>query len=240
MFSKLIKKVFKETTNIADITTATFNVTGNYNPRYGKQHVYVSGRGGTGTTIPGSDYDNSYTNAGVVTPASYTAASYYITANTEYGYNFHNANAYNDPSGNWYAYENAYASYYVVHGINIGSYAFNTPVPEKYFGPYPGTASGFPMTFNGNYSTGTLGNTTPESYTPASYTPGNYVPGNSGTYATNYTTGGTAYILGISLPGGVGGAATVVPPTLISNPKYGTTTAITIPTGGYTTITFTL
>ena len=240
MFSKLFKKLLSETTNVADTTAVTFNTSGNYNPKYGKQKVYVSGRGGTGTTVPGNYFDNSYSNAGSYSPASYTPASYYITANTSYGYNFHYANVYNDMlNGYWYAYENAYASNYSVSGINVPSYAYNTAIPAVYSGPYPGSSS--PMYFAGTtVSTGTLGNTTPASYTPASYTPGNYVPGNTGTYATNYTTGTAANILGITFPGGVGGAATVVPATLITNPKYGTTTTVTIPTGGYATITFTL
>lgn len=61
MFSKLINKLFKETTNIADISPVTFNSPGSYNPRYGKQHGSVSGKAQDGSYTAGFYYDNSYT-----------------------------------------------------------------------------------------------------------------------------------------------------------------------------------
>jgi hypothetical protein len=91
MFSKLVLKLFKETTNISDISPVTFNTPGAYNPRYGKQKVYVTGRGGTGTTTPGNVYDNSYTNQSTYTPGNYYSNAYtnagtYTSAGVSPGY----------------------------------------------------------------------------------------------------------------------------------------------------------
>lgn len=70
MFSKLITKLFKETTNVTDISPVTFNSSGTYDPRYGKQKIYVAGKASDGIYIAGNanynyvagyNYDNSYT-----------------------------------------------------------------------------------------------------------------------------------------------------------------------------------
>ena len=57
MIGKFFSRVIKELTP-ADTTSVTLNATGNYNPRYGKQKIYVSGKGGAGSYTAGSAYYN--------------------------------------------------------------------------------------------------------------------------------------------------------------------------------------
>jgi hypothetical protein len=73
MFSKLIKNLFKETTNIRDISPITFNASGNYDARYGKQHVSISGKAQDGSFSAGYNFDNTYyvTNADYNNPISH-------------------------------------------------------------------------------------------------------------------------------------------------------------------------
>ena len=232
MFSKLFKKLLSETTNVADTTAVTFNTSGNYNPKYGKQKVYVTGRGGTGTTVPGNYFSNAYYTAAVYTPAYDT-----VSGIRYLGITSPSILTYAGTVNAWYL---TTSSYIYFSNNTYNSPAFGTPSNSSTYsaGYYIGPITGFmPAPSSQPAFSGTTPNYSP---VPASYTPASYYAGNSGTNPTNYTTGTAANILGVTLPGGVGGAATVVPPTLITNPKYGTTTAITIPTGGYVTITFTL
>jgi len=83
MIGKFFSRVIKELTP-ADTTPVTFNATGNYNPRYGKQHIYVSGKGGAGTyvsgtanynTIGGNAEYNTVTGSDVYNPSNYVPAS---------------------------------------------------------------------------------------------------------------------------------------------------------------------
>ena len=254
--------LLRETTNVANTTAVTFNTSGNYNPKYGKQKVYVSGRGGTGTTVPGNYFDNSYTNAGTYVPGGVTPGytnpptivppSPGTIGSVTYNVSSPVILSYAGSPAAFYQYGSGYTTYsatvYNSPSFGTPAYAYSSTA-ESYFGPMSGSmGSPFYLGALTNYNTisGTIpGYTTPgtaNSPVPynATYTPGNFVAGNSGTYATNYTTGTAANILGVTFPGGVGGAATVVPATLITNPKYGTTTTVTIPSGGYATITFTL
>lgn len=261
MFSKLVKALFKETTNIADTTAVTLNSSGTYNPKYGKQKVYVSGRGGTGTTVPGNYFDNSYTNAGTYVPGgvtpgytnppTYVPSSYGTIGSVTYNISSPIILYYAGSPGAFYQYASAYTTYsatvYNSPSFGTPAYAYSSQ-NESYAGTGSYTSPPTYLAAQTQYTP--ISGTIPAYTTPgtanspvpynASYTPGNYVAGNSGTYATNYTTGTAANILGITFPGGVGGAATVVPATLITNPKYGTPTTITVPTGGYVNITFTL
>lgn len=60
-----------------------------------------------------------------------------------------------------------------------------------------------------------------------------YNPGNS-------TTGSSTNVLGIAIPGGVGTTAPTVPSTIVTNRvSYGTPVTVTVPSGGYVTITYT-
>jgi hypothetical protein len=243
MFSKLFKMLLHETTNVADTTAVTFNTSGTYNPKYGKQKVYVTGRGGTGTTVPGNYFDNSYTNAGTYTPSTTNPVTTGLNAHAN-EYIVYSSYAYANsasPLGFYYYRGNEYA-------YTTWSTTYTTAPSPQYLYIYAASynfTSGFNTTAQPSASSTTnnlsyYNEPVPGNINSASYTPGNYVAGNSGTYATNYTTGTAANILGITFPGGVGGVATVVPATAIANPKYGTATTITIPTGGYATITFTL
>jgi hypothetical protein len=232
MFSKLFKMLLHETTNVANTTAVTFNTSGTYNPKYGKQKVYVTGRGGTGTTVPGNYFSNaSYT------PAVYTPAYNIVTGSRYFGINAPSAGTYAGTVNSWYLTTYAYNTF---DNNTYNSPAFGTPSNSStyYAGQYIGPVTGpVPAPYSNPAWSGTGSNYAPVA---ASYTPESYYAGNSGTNATNYTTGTAANILGVTFPGGVGGVATVVPATAIANPKYGTATSITIPTGGYVTITFTL
>ena len=425
MFSKLIKKVFKETTNIADITPATFNATGIYNPRYGKQKIYVTGQGGTGTYTPGNPYDNSYTNSGTYTPGSpydnsYTNSGTYTPGNpfnnsytnlgtytpgnpfdnsytnsgtytpgSPYDNSYTNSGTYtpgnpfdnsytNSPvvvapllgvkvGTNYYTYGTYWVNYTTLSPNTVGQYyngrqdlaggtnlynnyaatPYSTPfVPQTYIvltGAVPPSYSVFPFsqtnadvygnvpgsTTPGNYVAGNTGvyagTYTPGNYVAGNtgvyagtytsgnyvagntgvyagtytsgnyvagntgvyagtytsgnyvagntgvyagtytsgnyvagntgvyagtYTPGNYVAGNSGTYSATVNAGSSTNVFGVTLPGGYGGSASIVPLTIaIPVTTYGTSPgstystspiSITVPSGGYVTITFTL
>ena len=251
MFSKLVKALFKETTNTKDISSVTFNSSGTYNPRYGKQKVYVSGKGGDGSyaagtpyynVVPGNYYDNSYsyTTNGTNSP-SYPVQgnfTYTVTAGTW-------GDIWNSTTKQVYRYVN-WTSYYSFTGAP--GFSPSSTYSAAYSYTYYDNAG---YTFTGNqaaiYNSGTNYYTVPG--TPYSYN--TYVPGNTGTNPTNYpyagtnspttNTGTTANVLGISLPGGYGGSASVVPSTRATSiPNYGTPYSVTVPSGGYVTITFTL
>ncbi len=254
------------------MTPVTINSSGTYNPRYGKQRIFISGAGGVGTYIPGNFYDNSYTNSGYTNPAvnnSYTnpgstnAAQNGVQVGVYY-VNWSPSTWYADasgPPGNW-------SWYYNVVTQSVTYYNF-----YAYYSPYPSsvnTMGGYNMPGNGGttpsspYAVGTPGagqlygnvpayyqpgNYVPGNYDPGNYVPGNYVSGNTGTNAGTTNTGSTFNIFGVSLPGGVGGAATAIPPTLGSFTSYYTSyytvydtspITVTVPTGGYVIITFTL
>ena len=225
MFSKLVKALFKETTNTKDISSVTFNSSGTYNPRYGKQKVYVSGKGGDGSYAAGTPYYN-------YSPAySYNQ---YVGGNSGTGYNpvvpgnsGTNSPYYNPPQpmpGFFYPgnYSNIYGTYF----------------PGGYQPPYsvsnlvPGTSYSNPPSGGNEY------------YYDNSYSYSVYVPASTpygGTNANVTNTGTTTNVLGIPLPGGVGTTASVVPSTRATSiPNYGTPYSVTVPSGGYVTITFTL
>lgn len=302
MIGKFFSRVIKELTP-ADTSPVTFNATGNYNPRYGKQRIYVSGKGGSGTYTAGNQFDNSYTNSGTYTPGSpfdnsYTNAGTYTASTTNppiavigppstgiEGSEFYANGAiyttYADmgPDGwgnyvgrKWSAYNPGYTQYmtyswsnnYMPHQspyvatTSPGYYtAYNVTVPAPYTVPAVSSPQfvryinySIPGNPTGNY---TPGNTNTATYTPGNYvagnsgtysptyTAGNYVAGNSGTYAATVNTGSGTTVFGVSLPGGYGGAASVIPATVGSIPTYSTTPiSITVPSGGYVTITFTV
>jgi hypothetical protein len=266
MIGKFFSRVIKELTP-ADTTPVTLNATGNYNPRYGKQKIYVSGKGGSGTSTPGNPYDNSYTNAGNYTPGnpydnSYTNLPVVVAPllGVKVGTNYYVYGTY------WVNYTTlsptSSGQYYngrqdIASGSNLyNNYAatpYSSPfIPSTYtvmgFVPPSYTVIPFSPTWADVYGN-VPGSTTPGNYVAGNsgvyagtYTPGNYVAGYSGTYAATVTTGSSTNVFGVSLPGGYGSAAPVVPSTAgTSVPTYSTTPiSITVPAGGYVTITFTL
>ena len=301
MIGKFFSRVIKELTP-ADTSPVTLNATGNFNPRYGKQKIYVSGKGGSGTYTAGNPSDNSYTNAGTYTPGnpydnSYTNSPVYtpgtvnqvavvgppVTGIEGYvaSYRYGTPVNYTDlgPDGwgsyvgrKWAEYstyqyygEFTWVNYYVPHsqwdwlasgsGSTYYANGYNISVPSPYYRPSNYYASdtlyySLPGGPTGNY---TPGNTNTGTYTAGNYvagnsgtysgtyTAGNYVAGNSGTYAATVNTGSGTTVFGVSLPGGYGGAASVVPETVGLVPTYSTTPiSITVPSGGYVTITFTI
>jgi hypothetical protein len=119
-----------------------------------------------------------------------------------------------------------------------GPYPYNGTLPSNSSNTIPSNYIGS-MSFAGTIPAYTTpGNTNSPVPYNASYTPGNYVPGNTGTNPTNYTTGTSTNILGVTFPGGVGGVATTTPSLFI--PTYKTSIPVTIPTGSYITINFSL
>jgi hypothetical protein len=77
MFSKLVKKLFNEKTNI-DSSPVTFNSPGSYNPRYGKvKGSFVTGKAQDGSVTPGFYYDNSY----YTTDAVFNSPTYHSAVN---------------------------------------------------------------------------------------------------------------------------------------------------------------
>ena len=104
---------------------------------------------------------------------------------------------------------------------NSGTYATNYPYAGTYATTYP---------YAGTYAT-----TYPYAGTYATTYP------YAGTYAPVYYTGSSANVFGVSIAGGISTTASVVPPTLVNaNPGYGTPVQISVPPGGYVTITFKL
>jgi hypothetical protein len=274
MIGKFFSRIIKELTP-ADTSPVTFNSSGTYNPRYGKTRVYVVGRGGSGTTIPGNPYDNSYTNSPYSIPGnsydnSYTnspytnAAVYEPAVNGIVGYMVTNYSPigyadYSGAPGSWTATVNGYNVYTLYNTLYPNRFYWTPPYSfyqsgwtESGTGPMPspiqrtapGTGAGYsylPAVYtpgnavSGNFVAGNSGTNPP---TPVS---GNYVPGTTGIYATNYTTGTAFNIFNITMPGGVGGIASEVSYQLVSStPTYSTSPVqLTVPPGGYVTITFT-
>ena len=79
MFSKLVKKLFNEKTNV-DITPITFNSPGTYNPKYGKiKGSFITGKAQDGSVTPGFYYDNSY----YTTDAVFNSPTYHPVVNSQ-------------------------------------------------------------------------------------------------------------------------------------------------------------
>jgi hypothetical protein len=119
MIGKFFSRVIKELTP-ADTTTVTFNSSGTYNPRYGKQKVYVSGRGGTGASYPSSvpGQDVAASGTGVYNQGSQNLANTYNQGSQNL------ANTYNQGSQN------------LTGGLNTNNVAGSSTV---YNGTTPGT-----------------------------------------------------------------------------------------------------
>jgi hypothetical protein len=199
MFSRLIKKVFTETTNIADVTPVTFNATGNYNPRYGKSRQYVSGKGADGSYIAGTP--NYNTVVGTANYTTVTGNANYTTVTGNANYNTVNAVAvYNTVAGTAnYNTVNAVAVYNTVTGNanynTVNAFAvYNTVTGNANYN----TVNAFDVyyTATGNavyYSTGGNANYNTVAGSPNYYTPTAVVATTNST--ANYTnnSGGTIY-----------------------------------------------
>jgi len=225
MFSKLIKKVFKETTNISDVSPVTFNTSGNYNPRYGKHREYVTGRGGDGSNTAGTaNYNtvagtaNYNTVAGtanyntVAGTANYNTVAgtdvyYSATGNAVYYSTGGNAN-YNTVAGtpNYYtptyvpATSNSTANYTNQSGGTIyGSYVNETSFSSNNYSTYGqgpvNAGSAYSAGYNTWYRT-----TTYQYYSAIAFFPGNNANYNSSTPVYNSPTA----VYNAATPGTVG------------------------------------
>jgi len=174
MISKLFRVLKSETTNIADISPVTFNASGSYNPRYGKQRIGVTGKGQDGTVTPGNAYYN------------YTAgtANYNTVAGTA-NYNYSPATAY-------YSYSPAYSYTNTVAGnayynTVAGNAYYNTVAGNAYYNYSPGTPSGGGFNFSstggtaGIYSGGLV-----YGYDMRGYPPYTFIGSDGGTVSVSY------------------------------------------------------
>lgn len=226
MIGKLFSRIIRETTNIADVSPIIFSAPGTYNPRYGKQKVTVTGKAQDGGTIAGTPYynyvagyyyDNSYSYTATYPPTAgtYTAGAY-TPGNTVSVPMFGQIpmSYYDNSNGQYWSYFVSYPAPPYIY-TNAGTY--NQPY---YSGDVPGT----PYTVN---VAGTSG----------------FVPPSSpyaGTYDPTYFTGSNYSFAGVYFPGGVSNPATVVPATPIPLSPFGQATSVTIPTGGYLTVSFSI
>jgi hypothetical protein len=213
--------------------------------------------------VLGTPFDNSYTNLPtVVAPLNgvkvgtntYVYGTFWVNYQTlsptssgqyyngrqdlSYGnslYNNYAATPYSAPS---------VPSTYIVMGFVPPSYYLSPmfSVTNDVYGNVPGSTT--PGVFVQG-TTGRYADTYPYAgtYAPTNEYAGTYAPTTqyAGTYAPVYYTGSSTNVFGVSIAGGISTTASVVPPTLVNaNPVYGTPVQITVPPGGYVTITFKL
>lgn len=266
MFSRLINKLFKETTNIADISPVTFNSPGTYNPRYGKSKVTFVGRGGAGTYNSG--YETGYwntSNQNINVTVNYISDVTFIGHASIIAYTANGAVAYSDSvnanpgslgsqtgigattnNGNWglyYTWPNATPAaainttsvWSITYTNNGGSSITFTPGYSN---------SNFP---NGGRLDQTISVNTATAVPPINITlggnPGNW---NTSTFvSTGYVpaaayTGASYTFDGITLPGGYGGNASDILPVQLPYRDLWVSRTVTIPSGGYATINFSI
>jgi hypothetical protein len=248
MISKILKVIYKEITNIADLSPVTFNATGSYDPRYGKQHIKVSGKGQDGTYAAGTDYYNTSPGTAYYNYVAGTAYYNYVAGTAYYNYVAGTAN-YNYVAGT--AYYNYVAAVYTPGNYYFsGRFLFRnpptyTPASYPYAGtnaasyPYAGTnAASYPYAGT-NAATYPYAGTNPATYPYAGTNPATYPYAGTNPAVTN--TGASTNVLGVAISGGYGTASTVIPPTESTiKTRHGTPVPVTVPTGGYVTLTFTL
>jgi hypothetical protein len=245
----------------------TFNTSGTYNPRYGKQKVYVTGKAQDGSYVPGNANYN-------IVPGN---ANYNTIPGTAYysyspGYSNPSVPGYTNPPipGNSYV-SGGYTFGYMtqqLYTVSSGTYTVNTNpvgyfayayVPSDYYATdrYGTVYLHFTIfSYNVDYSTNpsTPGNTnspSPGNYVSPSYPYAGTNPTNysySGTNPTNYpyastnpdvaTTGSGYSLLGVYFPGGYGTTAPSIGSTKVSV-SYGSSIPVSV-SGGYVTINFSL
>jgi hypothetical protein len=266
MFKNFIKNLFKEPTNVADISPVTFNSPGTYNPRYGKAKVKFVGRGGSGSYSPGyltgyyntstqnvnqtTNYISDVTFVGHASIIAYTAngvVAYTDSVNSNPGsIGAQAATGATTNSGNWglyYSWPNATpaaaintSSVWTITYTNNGnsSIVFTPGYSNSNF-PNGGRLD---QTISVNVASavppisivlgGNPGNWNPSTFVPTGYQP-----------ESAYT--GAAYTFdGISVPGGYGGQATDISMVSLPYRDLWLSTTVTIPSGGYATINFSL
>jgi len=226
--------------------TQTYNAPTNYAIPYGRYQITVAGRGGTGTAaVPGNPFFNPYTPGNPFSNPSTPGNAYYNPDTYSpgfYSFYFDDYVPGNSVPGN---YAGTNPSTPGNSGTNPGSggnFAGNNPSTPGNSGVNPGSGGNFAG--NNPPSGGNYANTNPGSG-------GNYAntnPSSGGNYAnTNPTTpavpGNASTALGVTMPGSnTGGTpAPVTPATLVSYYSYpdNATYPVSVPSGGYVTITST-
>lgn len=227
--------LFREKTNVPIKNVITFNAPGIYYPPYGKTSFLLQGQGVAGTA--------AYSVYAGTNPPAYAGTNppVYAGTNPATGGNIKNANA----------------SAYVKYTSSVfGKWSFTPPI---YYAPagtsayaYSVATYAYPIPANSvRYNNTPAGPTYTNyafiaavSYNPivpgtAKYNPGTayYSPGTAYYTPVPATTGGSSNILGVTLPGGSGGAAPVVGYVPISTVSYTNVgVPISVPSGGYVKI----
>ena len=184
-----------------------------------------------------ANYNASYGTGSYNTQniANYNAPNAYWAVNIQYNVQYltvYDSTAFTQ-LGNVSGNNNPTYPYANTNAINYVLWYYNTNYPYWYTNtptyPYANTnATNYPYA-----------NTNATNYPYANTNPTNYPYANTNPTITN--TGPSITVSGVTLPGGYGGTAPTVSDTLVGTyPKYGTTTSVTVPTGGYVTIKFTL
>jgi hypothetical protein len=254
MFKNFIKNLFKEPTNVADISPVTFNSPGTYNPRYGKAKVKFVGKGGDGYYSPGSAY--GYWNTGNTNPSNSNSTVYMAgvsfdaqatityggvtvtnyasgTLGAQYGAGV------TSNSGGWYFTNNYFSistnSEWAITYTGYGGSSINFS-PGSSATTYVGVPVSQTISVNAATANGTSVYT---GYWNASYTNlGDFVV--TGYYSDTANSGASYTFDGITVPGGYGNPATAISSTPIPYRDLWSITPITIPSGGYATINFSL
>lgn len=217
--------LFREKTNVPVKEVITFNAPGIYYPPYGKTSFLLQGQGTAGTAAvpstvaayyPATGGNYAGTNAPVAgNPATVNAYDYRSYYSTVYGQ--WNPGTY-APAGSW-----AYSS-------NLIQTSYPIPATYTYTANSPAgvTLVTYALGNTITYNPTTPGNAFYNPYYPAYSNYNAYVPA---------TTGGSSNILGVTLPGGSGGAAPIVGYVPISTVSYTNVgVPISVPSGGYVKI----
>jgi hypothetical protein len=137
MFSRLIKNLFKETTNVTDVSPVTFNSSGSYNPKYGKKQIIITGQGAAGNFVPSTvnpfipaganpgpfdGGDNSYNNN--PQPVAGDPSSFYPGVPSSFYPGEQSSSYPGDPGGNFANWN--YTTQVIANGVNA---------PEPYYTP---------------------------------------------------------------------------------------------------------
>lgn len=274
MFSRLIKNLFKETTNVTDVSPVTFNSSGSYNPKYGKKQIIITGQGAAGNILPSTvnpfipaganpgpfdGGDNSYNNnpqpvAG--DPSSIypgVPSSVYPGVPSSFyagdpGGNFANwnyttlviANGINAPEGNNPG-SLIFAPTEVITGSNYNFTILPAYYPEVPSSVYPGIPSSTypgnpPYIIPGQFVQGYPNRYPPEPY-PSSGGTTNSGYSNTGSSTTMSYTSSNGVIMYSQLLGGYGGAASTATTYVPIRSYDKTAKTVTVPSGGYVTVT---
>lgn len=272
MFSQLLKNIFKETTNVRDISPVTFNSPGTYDPRYGKSKVTFVGRGGSGSYTSGnyvgatengywngSYFNGSNQNSPNLSNVYMSSVSFNAVLNVTDATNSNFVASFNAISGSMgpqsgYGATSSSGGWYVNYLFTTNSNWTITYDGAGHSSIVFSPASSSSATANGYYTQSisvSSASAVGAVITPAAAGSWNTGSWNTSTFvSTGYNTAytnasstntGSSYTFdGISVPGGYGGVASVIAPVSLPYQKLWVSRTVTIPSGGYATLTFSI